>query len=49
MIASIEQELLKIRLRNYFKEIDLIRILDAKLEETCQSRVLIILFFLQKI
>jgi len=30
---------LKIRLKNYSREIDLIRILDAKLEKICQSRI----------
>jgi len=32
-IASIKQKLLKIRLRNYFRKINLIRILDAKLKK----------------
>jgi len=47
-ITSIEQEFLKVELRNYFREIDLIRILDAKLKETCQLRVSIISFSLAK-
>jgi len=34
-IASIKQKLLKIELRNYFRKIDLIKILDGKLEKTC--------------
>jgi len=42
-IASIEQELLKIKLRDYFREINLIRNLNAKLKEICRSRVLTIL------
>ncbi len=47
-ITSIEQKLLKIRLRNYSRKINLIRILDAKLEETRQLRVSTILFFFAK-
>jgi len=34
-ITSIKQKLLKIKLKSYFREIDLIRILDAKLKKTC--------------
>jgi len=50
IIAFIKQELLKIRLRNYSREIDLIKILDAKLEEICQSRVsTILLSFIKNI
>jgi len=33
-ITSIEQELLKIKLRNYSQEINLIKILNAKLKKT---------------
>jgi len=33
-IASIEQELLKIKLKNNSREINLIKILNAKLEKT---------------
>jgi len=47
-IASIEQEFLKIKLKNYSWEIDLIRILDAKLKKTCQLKVSTILFFFTK-
>jgi len=47
-IVSIEQELLKIKLRNYSRKINLIRILNAKLKEICQLRVLTILSFLAR-
>jgi len=42
-IISIEQKLLKIKLKNYFQEINLIRILDTKLKKIRQSRVSTIL------
>jgi len=38
-IVSIEQKLLKIKIKNYFSKFDLIRILDAKLKKTCRTRV----------
>ena len=44
-IVSIEQKLLKVELKNYFQKINLIRILDAKLEKICQSKVSTILSF----
>jgi len=46
--VSIEQEFLKIKLRDYSREIDLIRILNAKLEKICRSRVSTILFSFAK-
>jgi len=47
-IVSIEQEFLKVRLKNYSREINLIRILNAKLEETRRSKVSTILFSFAK-
>jgi len=47
-IASIKQELLKIKIKNYFWKYNLIKILNAKLKKIYQIKVQTILFFLIK-
>ncbi len=39
IIASIEQEFLKIEIKDYFRKYNLIRILNAKLEKICQTKI----------
>ncbi len=39
IIASIEQEFLKIKIKDYFRKYNLIRILNAKLEKICQTKI----------
>jgi len=47
-IASIKQELLKIKIKNYFWKYNLIKNLNAKLKKIYQIKVQTILFFLIK-
>ncbi len=38
-IVFIKQKLLKIKIKDYFRKYNLIRILDTKLEKTCRTKV----------